>query len=218
MYLSNAIRRTTIVVVALSAAGCAGSDDFDVPSEESVSSTKQEIVNLWTRWISEETPGVTTCGSDANVGALAAACSHSYCRYMRLFCGTLPAGFRTTDTANLWTQPVSEETGELGAYCGSGRVIDGMVATGLNSDNVSVHCRSTTWPSQGVNCKWTPWFSEEIGQQGFVGPGLQQAVAVGVACRGSYCDDMRYYVCEPKCTSDASCNGGYCVSGVCRIG
>ena len=149
---------------------------------------------------------------------------------MRLFCGTLPQGFvNIPGTANdYWTNYISEETTGLGnsvfCYTGYGQltIIDGIRATGSYSDNVAVHCAASTIPSWGMNCAWSPWFSEEqgdFGQSFDVSPQSNAwAVAVGVRCSNSYCDNMSYYICEPKCRSNADCFSACNADGVCVVG
>jgi hypothetical protein len=182
-------------------------------------STQQPLVNAWIGPVSEE-PSISsaTCGSPG-VGATEAYCSGSYCDNMYLFCGTLPRGFSTNGVDHGWTFFVSEENNSPPALCPSGTVVDGIRATGGWSDNVSVHCTGATFPAQGTNCSWSPWFSDEQGLEVFQESTFSapSAVATGVKCSGSYCDNMSYFVCEPKCQSQADCGSGYvCGSkGVC---
>jgi len=202
--------------------GCSAADNTgEASGEATVESTDQAVVNGWIGPVSEEAgKNSATCGS-AGVGATAAFCSGAYCDDMYLFCGSLPRGFATTGVDGGWTPYVSDENNSPAALCGAGNIVDGIRATGSYADNVSIHCTSANFPTQGTNCAWTPWFSEEQGQQNFKATlyGRFTAVARGVKCSGSYCDNMSYFVCEPKCQTDADCGSGdFCRSGTCVIG
>ena len=214
------LKRTLgMLMLVVPVVACSAADDASVPeADEATSSVEQPVVNGWIGPVSEESwKQSATCGSPG-VGATQAWCSGSYCDDMYLFCGSVPQGFATNGVDRGWTIYVSEEGGGPAALCPSGAIVDGIRATGSYADNVSVHCTGASFPSQGTNCKWTPWFSEEQGGQTFTGPGLRSAVALGVRCSGSYCDNMSYFVCEPKCRTNADCGSDFCVNGVCTIG
>jgi hypothetical protein len=196
---------------------CSGADSDS--SDESLGSAEQAVVNGWIGPVSDEGSNQNKrCSDDSpapGMGATAAFCAGRYCDDMYLFCGTLPQGFSTNGEDRGWTAPyISEESGANGIICpGQDSVVDGIRATGSFSDNISVHCTGATFPSQGVNCGWSPYFSEEQGQQNFVRSTLFGAVARGVRCSGRYCDAMSYFICEPKCTSNAHCqSGAFCNS------
>jgi hypothetical protein len=159
-----------------------------------------------------------TCGNDATV-ATAAACRGSYCDDMKLWCDALPPGFVwQPQYQSWWTFYTSEEWNP--ASCDAGAVIDGVKATGSYSDNVSIHCKPVSFPVQGSNCGWSQWFSEEQGQLNFklnVGSYLG-SVALRLRCSNSYCDNMSFYLCEPKCRSNADCFGICNANGVCTVG
>jgi len=212
------------VLGAFFVVGCGAADESAVQgAEESTASTSEAIVNAWTPWVSEEsTMSSATCGGSA-AAATKAQCSGAYCDNMRLYCGALPKGFTRTSSAVWWSDPyISEEAPNNVQWCPGGYVLDGIRATGSYADNISIHCAQTNFPTQGTNCRWMPWFSEENGgTQTFyynVVSGLP-SVALAVACNGSYCDNMTYYVCEPKCLSDADCFDSCNVStGQCVVG
>jgi hypothetical protein len=205
-----------LAVCTLAIAACGGLDEEG--SEETA--TASSALFGWTPWVSEEQPAGTSCG-DVPQAAVRAGCSGSYCDSMRLYCGTLPQGFTRTSTGpNIWSGYISDEQpGQIGLICPWGAMIDGIRATGSYGDNVSIHCVSGTYPPQGLNCVWSPWFSEEQGTQVFdISPqSYAWAVAIGIKCSGSYCDNMSYYICEPNCRSNADCFGA-CVNGVCTVG
>lgn len=215
-----------VLLLALGAwfgAACGGVDETGLEgSGEPTASKSEAIINDWTPWMSEEPPAnFATCGGGDASGATGAQCSGSFCDNMRLYCGPLPAGFTRTST-NIWWSPnyVSEEQ-PGGVGCPNDMVLDGIRATGLHSDNISIRCSPTTFPPQGVNCKWMPFFSEEQGTQFFDYDPMSVAVAVAVAvkCSGSYCDNLSFFVCEPRCTKNSDCFSACNVTtGRCVVG
>jgi len=217
------MKQTALIALgALFVAACGAADESGSEgSGEPIASDTQALDN-WTPWVSEE-PSLQfgTCGDEA-AGATRAGCSGRYCDSMRLWCGALPAGFTRTSTNIWWSYPYVSEEQPAGVSCPVGYVMDGLRATGSYSDNVSIRCSPTTFPPQGVNCKWMPPFSEENGgTQWFDYDPANYAVGVAVAvkCAGSFCDNMSYYICEPRCTSDADCFSSCNVTtGRCVIG
>ncbi len=213
-----------LAVGALLVASCSAADESGLGgSDEPIASESEAILNNWTQWVSEEpTLYYGTCGTDA-AGATRAGCSGSYCDNMRLWCGPLPQGF-TRIPGNFWWSPnwISEEAPNNSVGCPVGYVMDGLMASGSYSDNVRIRCSPTTFPPQGVNCKWMPYFSEENGGTQYFDYDVQSlavGVAVAVQCGGSYCDNMSYYICEPRCTRDADCLSSCNVTtGRCVIG
>ena len=219
MKAARSIGCVGLVAGAIAVSGCGapgedGSGDVQVVSSALLG---------WTPWVSDEQPAGTTCGNDPTA-ATAIACSGSYCDNMRLFCGTLPPGF-VKGRAVGWSNYVSEEGGGPAVGCvweGPNMpvgVIDGIRATGSFSDNISIQCSVLTPPPQGVNCAWSPWFSEEQGQMNFdvSFESRAGALAMAVRCSGSYCDNMSFYVCEPKCQTNADCLDTCNSDGVCVI-
>jgi hypothetical protein len=185
------------------------------PLEEEGGSTAtaSQALLAWTPWVSEEQPAGTSCGTD-NVVATYAGCRGSYCDDMRLFCGTVPSGFVRTGTTS-WTGYVSANW----LNCPNGYVIDGIRATGSFSNDISLRCVSAQWPAQGTNCAYAPSLSDEQGTVAFdvSAQSYTKGVATAIFCGGSHCDNMFYWVCEPKCTTNADCFGA-CVNGVCTVG
>ena len=104
-------------------------------------------------------------------------------------------------------QFISEESPNNVSYCPQNSIVEGMYTTGSYSDNIAIQCRDVNFPPQGVTCRWTNWVSEEQPPQYFDAdfnrPG--GAVATAVMCSGSYCDNVSFLACEPRCTSDADC-------------
>jgi len=206
--------------------GCSGAEDGTLaPEERTAASTDALQTGLpWIGPVSEESNKNSAVCPYSDRLATRAQCAGSYCDDSYLYCGTPPRGFTRTGVDWGWTAYISEESISP-AMCPGTSAIDGIRATGSYADNVSIHCTGITFPPAGTtNCAWTPWLSEENG-------GIQtfkanifsafSAVALAVKCRGSYCDDKAYWVCEPKCQSDADCGSGfYChqSSGGCTIG
>ena len=212
------------IALALLVAGCGGVDGGDLEEAgEPIASDSEAIINGWTQWVSEEpTAYFGTCGQDA-AGAIGAGCRGSYCDDMRLYCGPLPRGFTRIPGNNIWWSPhwISEEFPNNSVGCPVDHVMDGLMASGSYADNIRIRCSPTTFPPT-VNCKWMPYFSEENGGTQWFDydvMSLAAGVAVAVQCSGRYCDNMSYYICEPRCTSDADCIGSCNVtSGRCVVG
>jgi hypothetical protein len=107
----------------------------------------------------------------------------------------MPSGTGSNASGGRWTSYFSEEN--PAQFCSTDAfglvlngIVDGIRATGSYSDNVSLHCAAITSGHFG-NCQWTGWMSEEQGHQSFNGK-----FAVGAQCSGSYCDNMKFYVCN----------------------
>jgi hypothetical protein len=212
-----------LTLSVLTLVGCGPAGESEGAFDENVSVDEQAVTNAWVGPVGGNRPGwppipnptSVTCGGTPNVGATAARCAASYCGQLSLYCSGLP--FTTNGTDMGWTGFISEEGGNA-AMCPGTSVVDGIRVSGANADNVSIHCTGVNWPSISPHCRWTPWFSEEQGTQSFFA-GFTTGAALAVRCRGSYCDDMQYFVCEPGCNTRADCNGGNpngpnaCVSG-----
>jgi hypothetical protein len=198
-----------VAVLVLSANGCG---DVGDPTE----SKSGALINQWTQWFSEEQGVIMACNpwSD-NAAVMGIKCSNSYCDNMSLFCNSFPAGFTPRGTGGSlgngwnWGNPqfISEESPNNVSYCPANSIVIGMYTTGSFSDNIAIQCRDVNFPPQGVTCRWTNWESEEQAPQYFDAdfnrPG--GAVATAVMCSGSYCDNVSFLACEPRCTSDADC-------------
>lgn len=184
-------------------AGCGAAPEADGTSTE-----QEQLVVGWTSYVSEEQPAGVTCGAGGSIRA--AACRGSYCDDVALYCAA-PHSRNLSDpdistVPQGWWPFISEESPNNQITCGSAlngipSVIDGIRTTGSYSDNISVHCAQLASGHGFVagSCEWTPWFSEETGTQWFpaLAPRIPYTkVAVSVRCRGSYCDDMSYEVCE----------------------
>jgi hypothetical protein len=143
----------------------------------------------WTPYFSEET-GPQYCESHERVGAT--HCTGSYCDNVSLYCkDTLP--LHTGEDHTTW---FSDEDW-TGTDCTDqwyglpNSEITAMACTGQYCDNMYIRC-SRRESGAHSNCSWTPWVSEE-------GAGLNSFTDKhprGAQCAGSYCDSMRFWVCD----------------------
>jgi hypothetical protein len=178
---------------AVNGAGCAGNRCSIVNLECSTpppgTSVNTNVVG-WMSWFSDE--GSTT--------AFQSCVNYSD--------GTAPCVSQATD-------PNLNQKRNMGVCPGPDAVMTGIKCTGSNScDNVEVQCNKlATGHVDRTRCSWTPWASEEIGARLFTGSFLTcpssdplqctacgtqtfcNYFAIGVQCRGDYCDDKSYRVC-----------------------
>jgi hypothetical protein len=115
------------------------------------------------------------------------------------FCGSIRIG---CDVATLWDGTIgwtpffSEET--VSRSCPDRSAIVGFACKGNHCDDTALLCaklqRGFVNNCQGSDFSSTPWFSEEapfpISWPGFV--------AVKMDCRGSFCDERRFWLCRPR--------------------
>jgi hypothetical protein len=159
----------------------------------------------WTPWASEEDAPLT-CGNGQ--GAIGFACAGPYCDSVSLNCAYAADGI--TFWQPQWSRYFSEETstGPFGAWynqhiclsnSGSFGVVTGIDCDGPYCDNISLQCSTPVKPTpQGfrnvslTNCFWSDWVSEEAPSSV-----TYWTFIAGVQCRGPYCDDKRFYYCDP---------------------
>lgn len=92
---------------------------------------------------------------------------------------------------------ISEENGP--AICPAGHALLRLRCSGRYCDNIQATCTRYAVPPFVASSQasyWTPWFSEEQNGDVVEGSNFPQlsdnyAVAIGLQCRGSYCDDIR---------------------------
>lgn len=92
---------------------------------------------------------------------------------------------------------ISEETRGVG--CNPGYALSKLKCSGRYCDNIQATCTRYAIPPAASSAQapyWTAWFSEERSGDVLEGsnfPKLANAysVAVGIQCRGRYCDDIR---------------------------
>jgi len=91
--------------------------------------------------------------------------------------------------------PISDEGSRSFGSCVGQKAIYGMQCTGRYCDNVYLFCEDVpSFISLNSDVRWrTSWFSEEssLYTSCATGPGGVQGVITGVACAGSYCDNMQ---------------------------
>ena len=168
----------------------------------------------WTGWVSEENPPAICPGWDE--GAVGFGCRGKFCDDVRLLCETAPFGI--TFTGHKWSGWFSEEDSGLATkvfhawfgmdtdsmevcrwQSGLPGVVTGIQCSGKFCDNIAIECGTpvknvggSTLDVTVSSCGWTGWKSEEQGSTDF-GP---NRYITGVECRGSYCDDKRFFVCS----------------------
>lgn len=93
--------------------------------------------------------------------------------------------------------PISEENGP--AICPAGHALLRLRCTGRYCDNIQATCTRYAAPPFVASSQpsyWTSWFSEERSGDVVEGSNFPRlannyAVAIGLQCRGRYCDDIR---------------------------
>jgi hypothetical protein len=164
------------------------------PTNEPAGEATQPITG-WLGPVSEETwKNQMQCG-ETNVGITAWQCQGRYCDDNFMQCAATPGGLFFA-SPGFWTPYFSEE-GANAFFCENGGpgtgingIVDGVKATGRYSDNISLHC-SSLFSGHLTDCGWTGWVSEEQGTMDF-----SPKFAVGAQCSGSYCDNLRFFVCN----------------------
>lgn len=177
----------------------------------------------WTRWVSEENNGPPSRCSGQWSAAAGFGCSGGWCDNVRLLCYDLPDGVwlakRYGTTQTYWTSWFSEEgkgngydtygdgwypyrSNKYDEVChadGAAGVVVGIRCSGSSCDNIKLQCavpvNSRGYPAKMTACEWRGWVSEEQGSLEFLKENLY---ITGVSCRGSSCDDKKFYVCSIK--------------------
>lgn len=136
-------------------------------------------------------------------------CGGSFCSVVVATC----AGPVRRVQARSWSAPVSEEHIPRGCYVERNRVtvpprpigkydgfISGFACSGKNCDNTRLRCvrLRDQMPSKSIrDCGWTRWFSEERPSHvTFNRRGRFDRAATAMQCKGSYCDQRRFFVCK----------------------
>jgi hypothetical protein len=131
-------------------------------------------------------------------------CRGGYCDNVEPICGTSIQEIYDIR----WSRFVSEEDGgEVGCNvpnpyergdwgAGEPAFIAGFACNGRYCDNVALECVAlrNAFPRSlgGRDCVWTNWISEEGGGTLRFPNGTG---AIAMRCRGSYCDEKRFFVC-----------------------
>jgi len=154
----------------------------------------------WLGPISEEAGMNYRSYSQANIGTTNAFCGGSYCDNNYIYGAALPTGV-FTGAEYLTGVIISEEAPNNSSFCvnASGYlsgVVTGLRASGSYSDNLELVCAPLSFSGSHYwnSCKWTNWFSEENG--GYPTGWTSGYYAAGIACSGSRCDNVAYYICN----------------------
>ena len=177
--LSRAVPVITTVLATIAAVGLAAVIGVKTGEAASVGPT------------SEERPPVS-CDPGWFVGSV--HCTGRYCDNVRIGCRRA----RGAGNGSLqWTAFVSEE-GNGFRRCPSNHYIAGFSCRGKYCDNVSLLCVETP-TLRPLSCRQTRFFSEERGGtlDFFSGDVSGQVfLARSMQCRGRYCDNKSFEVCE----------------------
>jgi hypothetical protein len=134
-------------------------------------------------FISEETPP-DACPLGDPVVTL--TCDGSYCDRFSLSCAS-----KHFDVIDRSWEPFISDEGTNWNYCDYDGFITGLACKGRYCDSIAIECSSFTHYKRGA-CQWFGWGSEE-NRYVSVPDGYY---AAGVQCRGSYCDEKRFYGCQ----------------------
>lgn len=180
-----------LITIAFFTVGCAelASDDDNLDPELGVH--EFALSTIWTPYTSEEDPPIA-CPTGALVGG--ARCTGRYCDNIALRCVLEAAPW----SDGPFSRPFISDEAPTTSYCDRGEWMIGARCRGRYCDEMSMQCERIDAPpfhsGDGYNCEWTRWFSEELAG-GF--SWTAGKYARGMQCRGSYCDDVRFYVCNP---------------------
>jgi hypothetical protein len=128
-------------------------------------------------------------------------CWGSFCDNITLICGTATSSTAAPSYKIIgdieWTERISEEEGIEGRGCSDLRFISGLSCKGKNCDDVFLECveLDEAYPS-GSDCMWTyPWVTDSKSPSNTV-RFPKDFAAVAMACKGRFCDDIRFKVCR----------------------
>lgn len=145
----------------------------------------------WTGDFSEESPGEGHCPSGFAMRGV--RCRGSYCDNVALYCCPYSP---TPDpgATRSWSPFFSEEgSGRLYPPEQATRFLSGLRCRGSYCDNLGMQYLTTARLRFRDQCYQGPWFSEEGGAKQECRDGEWVG---GLACRGSYCDDLSLFCCR----------------------
>ncbi|MEP7121050.1 MAG: hypothetical protein ABJE95_09080 [Byssovorax sp.] len=190
--------KSTLVLASLSLAGalalvgCVADATQDVQglddpaTEERVGSAEEAVNNSWTPFTSDGLPPLY-CDSGSLMSSV--RCTGRYCDNIATYCQNDGVGKPGAQRA---TPYFSDENPAM--LCNVDEWVTSISCTGSYCDNVSLTCTKLVTPNVVHNsCMWTGWVSEEFGGQLNFPAGYYMA---GAQCSGSYCDNMRFWVCS----------------------
>ncbi len=119
-------------------------------------------------------------------------CMGKYCDNIGVGWEIVPGSPPLNFLWNHWTPYFSEESPNA-RECAPGYWMTGVSCQHDYCDNISIQCSATVSRQRG-ECKWMEGqFSEEGGGYQVLDPGWY---AIGLACFGSYCDNMNVKECK----------------------
>ncbi|MCH9684134.1 MAG: hypothetical protein K0V04_22065 [Deltaproteobacteria bacterium] len=136
----------------------------------------------WAPAVSEETPPATCDGSGVAVGV---DCMGWHCDLVQMFCGAHSG----TVGARVWTEWFSEEANSY-RICPNTQWVTGVACQGAWCDDISLECTDL-----GLSAK-TCWWSSYFGSEDPIFMAPTGHLMAGVQCKGTYCEQMRYFTCE----------------------
>ena len=163
------------------------------------------IADFWTTRTTSEESQPLTCPEEHLVTGM--KCEGRYCDNIQLRCsGNVGSSDGSINTVfRQWRYYISEES-PYTVFCRMSEIQDyfpysqpfygfvtGVSCRGRYCDDISLECAavSDNGPDFG-RCYWSSWVSEENG--GTLNfPSNHHAI--GMQCKGAYCDDKRFYVC-----------------------
>lgn len=191
--------KSTLIIASLSLAGSlalvgcvadASQDDEardDTGTEERVGSAEEAVNNAWTGETSDGLPAIV-CDSGSLMSTV--RCTGRYCDNISTYCQNDGKG---KPAASRWTPYFSEETVGV-TLCNADEWVTSISCTGDYCDNVALQCTKLTAPYVvHSSCQWTGWVSEEYSGVLNFPPNYYMA---GAQCNGSFCDNMRFWVCS----------------------
>ena len=206
---------SSIGLVMLAAAGaCQVDSEVDPEVDPEVATAGQAIVTT-TPFISEEDGQADNGGAMCPDGQVAMGyeCTGGWCDNIRLLCDSFPG---TLGALQPWTPFFSEEN--PGHACsGLDEWIVGIQCRGWWCDDIRFRCRKATRADvrtvERTSCFGTTTVSEETPPMSLEGTGR---FLVGLACSGSYCDNLSGTGCVPAPQCEASLGCGFNAAAPCQ--
>lgn len=162
-------------------------DHLGVGAADELTAEIGPVAYSWLPWHSEETAGVSSCGTNI---VTAFDCEGSFCDNVRLQCHDFGGA---TPTISFWS-PWFEDSGTTHYSCPLGSVMNAIDCDGSYCDNIKIRCAITNQLT--YNCEWTgDWYSEEnIGSFSASSDGHE--VIQGIQCSGTHCDNKKFHICD----------------------
>ena len=148
----------------------------------------------WTGWFSEENGGLKNCSSGYAVAGI--RCGGGHCDNKQLYCCpylTQSDNARKTSAS----REISEESGggRHNNFSTSSGFLGGLKCKGSNCDNLIGQLFTSSNLKNVGECYDTSYFSEEGSAKGVC---KEDWYVAGIACTGSYCDNLRLRCCKSQ--------------------